>query len=142
MGVRLRYLLIFVVVTAMAEERATIRVEVTANSSPVAGATVTIDGNAVQSDANGVAVRQASLGTVEVKITYPGFLPATTSLQVTEAREWRIAVELRPQETVKEEITVSATRTDARLQDLPTRVEVLGQEEIEEKVMMTPGDIV
>ena len=53
-----------------------------------------------------------------------------------------ITVELTPQETVKEEITVSATRTDARLQDLPMRVEVLDHEEIEEKMMMTPGDIV
>jgi outer membrane receptor for ferrienterochelin and colicins len=141
-GVSLRYLLIFVVVVAMAQEHATIRIEVTANSAPLAGATVTIDGNTLQSDSNGIAVGPAPLGTVEVKITSPGFLPATTSLQITEAREWRIAVELTPQETVKEEITVSATRTDARLQDLPTRVEVLDREEIEEKMMMTPGDIV
>src|SRR6185503_15969090 len=43
---------------------------------------------------------------------------------------------------VEEQVTVYATRTDARLQDSPTRVEVLGQEEIEEKTLMTPGDIV
>lgn len=43
--------------------------------------------------------------------------------------------------TVKEEVTVSATRTDARVQDEPLRVEVLGREEIEEKMLMTPGDI-
>ena len=35
-----------------------------------------------------------------------------------------------------------ATRTETRLQDLPTRVEVLGADEIDEKTMMTPGDIV
>ena len=42
----------------------------------------------------------------------------------------------------KEEITVSATRTDTRLEDQPMRVEVLAREEIEEKMLMTPGDIV
>lgn len=42
----------------------------------------------------------------------------------------------------KEEVIVSATRTGARLNDLPTRVEVLNREEIEEKLLMTPGDIV
>ena len=42
----------------------------------------------------------------------------------------------------KEEVIVSATRTGARLDDVPTRVEVLGREEIEEKLLMTPGDIV
>src|SRR5204862_5940598 len=58
------------------------------------------------------------------------------------AREWSLVVELQPEQKVEEEITVHATRTDARLQDLPTRVEVLDREEIEEKMLMTPGDIV
>jgi iron complex outermembrane receptor protein len=39
-------------------------------------------------------------------------------------------------------VTVAATRTDKRLDDQPMRVEVLGAEEIEEKRLMTPGDIV
>ncbi|MEO5819605.1 MAG: TonB-dependent receptor, partial [Vicinamibacteraceae bacterium] len=42
---------------------------------------------------------------------------------------------------VKEEITVGATRTDRRLQDLPLRVEVIDREEIEEKALMTPGSV-
>lgn len=48
----------------------------------------------------------------------------------------------QPPERLEEAITVYATRTDRRLQDSPARVEVLTQEEIEEKVLMTPGDIV
>src|SRR5688572_12793133 len=43
---------------------------------------------------------------------------------------------------VEIEITVSATRTGGRLEDQPMRVEVLEREEIEEKMLMTPGDIV
>ncbi|MBS1241118.1 MAG: TonB-dependent receptor, partial [Gemmatimonadetes bacterium] len=39
------------------------------------------------------------------------------------------------------ELTVSATRTNRRVRDEPTRVEVLGREEITEKLLMTPGDI-
>jgi iron complex outermembrane receptor protein len=39
-------------------------------------------------------------------------------------------------------VTVSATRIDKRVEDLPMRVEVLGANEIEEKQLMTPGDIV
>jgi outer membrane receptor for ferrienterochelin and colicins len=46
------------------------------------------------------------------------------------------------EQRVEQEVTVHATRNDVRLQDSPTRVEVLQQEEIEEKTMMTPGDIV
>ena len=49
-----------------------------------------------------------------------------------------------PQEPQKLEvsITVEATRTGGRLEDSPLRVEVLEREEIEEKMLMTPGDIV
>ena len=44
--------------------------------------------------------------------------------------------------TVEEEVIVTAARTGGRIEDQPTRVEVLGREEIEEKMLMTPGDIV
>lgn len=40
-----------------------------------------------------------------------------------------------------EEIVVQATRTGRRVQDEPIRVEVLDREEIEEKVLMQPGNI-
>jgi outer membrane receptor for ferrienterochelin and colicins len=42
---------------------------------------------------------------------------------------------------VEEEVIVTATRSNTRVQDEPLRVEVLGREEIEEKLLMTPGDI-
>lgn len=42
---------------------------------------------------------------------------------------------------VKEEVVVTATRTDRRLQDEPLRVEVIDREEIEEKALMTPGSV-
>ena len=42
----------------------------------------------------------------------------------------------------EETVVVEATRTRTRLQDVPLRVEVLEREEIEEKMLMTPGDIV
>src|SRR5205085_6562621 len=54
-----------------------------------------------------------------------------------------VVVEIQEQPKLEESITVVAsTRTDVRLQDSPIRVEVLQREEIEEKMMMTPGDIV
>ena len=63
------------------------------------------------------------------------------------ARQGAIAhVQLPPsvgkKPVVEETVTVSSTRTGARLDDTPVRVEVLQREEIEEKMLMTPGDIV
>jgi len=40
-----------------------------------------------------------------------------------------------------EDIIVQATRTGRRVQDEPIRVEVLDREEVEEKILMTPGNI-
>jgi outer membrane receptor for ferrienterochelin and colicins len=54
------------------------------------------------------------------------------------------AAPAEPQEPPEIEVSiiVEATRTGGRLEDSPLRVEVLEREEIEEKMLMTPGDIV
>ena len=128
-------------VFAQESARATIRVEVKTDTGPVEGAVVAVNGISMPTDQKGSAVIVLPLGRAEVSVTKEGFFPGKVSLSIDEAREWQIIVELKPQEH-REEVTVFATRTDTRLQDLPTRVEVLGQEEIDEKAMMTPGDIV
>lgn len=43
--------------------------------------------------------------------------------------------------TVEETVIVTSTRSEKRVQDEALRVEVLSREEIEEKLLMTPGDI-
>ncbi len=51
--------------------------------------------------------------------------------------------EPEPAIEIEEEVTVVAsTRTGRRIEDQRMRVEVLDREEIEEKMLMTPGDIV
>lgn len=45
------------------------------------------------------------------------------------------------EEGAEDEIVVQATRSGRRVQDEPIRVEVIGREEIEEKLLMTPGNI-
>ena len=124
------------------EPRATIRVDVRAEGLPVVGANVTVNSIPIVTGRNGIASASVALGTVEITVKKQGFLPGATSLAVNEAREWQLVLELQPLQEVEEKITVHATRTETRLQDSPTRVEVLGPEEIEEKLMMTPGDIV
>jgi outer membrane receptor for ferrienterochelin and colicins len=124
------------------QEAATLRIEVTTASAPVAQATVKVNGLPFETGPDGLVTVPAPPGKVTIEVSKPGFLTVTTLLEIDQVREWRLAIELRPQEPVREEITVSATRTDRLVQELPTRVEVLGREEIEEKMLMTPGDIV
>ena len=96
-----------------------------------------------RTDASGTTTVTTAPGTVEVTVVKAGFAPATASVQVAAGAVQEVVVELQPQPTVEETVTVVAsTRTDKRLEDQPMRVEVLAREEIEEKMLMTPGDIV
>jgi outer membrane receptor for ferrienterochelin and colicins len=122
--------------------QATVRVEVTSEHGPVAGAAVKLNQQTAETGSDGVAATTVPLGALKIEVSKKGFLPATVVQDIDAAREWAIRIVLRPAETVAEEITVYATRNDVRIQDSPLRVEVLQREEIEEKMLMTPGDIV
>ena len=124
------------------QPQATIRVEVTAESGPVPGADVTINGQSIRTGQDGSVNTSIALGNVKISVAKAGFYPANTSLVADTAREWTVQVELEPQKAVEEQIKVYATRNDVRIQDSPLHVEVLQREEIEEKMLMTPGDIV
>ncbi len=139
---RLLFLINTVIPALCQEPRATIRVEVVAADTPVSDAAVTVNAVALRSDMEGLAVANVSLGEVRVSVTKDGYFPAKASITADAAREFVVRVEMQPQEEVKEEIKVYATRNDVRIQDSPLHVEVLQREEIEEKMMMTPGDIV
>lgn len=120
----------------------TVRVEVTADNNPVPRAAVQLGSQTVQTGPDGSATATVSLGPLKITVTKDGFFPVTTSIDINEAKAWAVRIELQEQEKVEEQITVHATRTDARIQDSPLRVEVLNREEVEEKMLMTPGDIV
>ena len=123
-------------------QEARLRVEVTSESRPVEGADVTVNDITLKTGPEGRVTAPIALGNIRITVTKEGFFPAVSSLAVDAAREWAVHVELQPKQTVKEETTVYATRSDVRIQESPVRVEVLQREEIEEKLVMTPGDIV
>lgn len=122
--------------------QATVKVKVLSESGPVSGAKVTLNSEVWITGSDGIATAPVPLGTVKIAVSKEGYLPSTSSLRVDAALEWNVEVELRPAESHEEAITVYATRNDVRIQDSPVRVEVLQREEIEEKMLMTPGDIV
>jgi outer membrane receptor for ferrienterochelin and colicins len=122
---------------------ATIRVQVRASEKPVEGAEVIVAGTTYRTDTSGATTVATAPGMVVVTVVKAGFAAATASVQVAAGAVQEVVVELQPQPTLEETVTVVAsTRTDKRLEDQPMRVEVLAREEIEEKMLMTPGDIV
>ena len=100
-------------------------------------------GTTHRTDAAGTTTIITVPGTIEITVLKSGFAPTTASVQVAAGATQDVVVDLQAQPTVEETVTVVAsTRTDKRLEDQPMRVEVLAREEIEEKMLMTPGDIV
>ncbi|MFN2447023.1 MAG: TonB-dependent receptor plug domain-containing protein [Vicinamibacterales bacterium] len=126
-----------------AQEPATLRIEVRAGNVPVQNAEVVVRGVTHWTDSMGRVTFPSSPGAIDVTVVKQGFAPATASIQLAPVGQQDVIIELQAQPTVEEHVTViAATRTEKRLEDQPMRVEVLAREEIEEKMLMTPGDIV
>jgi len=124
-------------------QTATVRIQVRALEKPVEDAEVVVAGTTHRTGADGNTTIVTVPGIVDITVLKPGFAPATASVQLAPGATQDVVVELQAQPTVEETVTVVAsTRTDKRLEDQPMRVEVLAREEIEEKMLMTPGDIV
>jgi iron complex outermembrane receptor protein len=119
----------------------TLLVETRSGARPVSQVEVMAGSQAVRSDGRGQAVLQLPAGPVEVTVQRFGFISQVVRAVIVEGATTRLAVELAAVAVLEEEITVTATRTDKRIEDEPLRVEVLEREEIEEKALMTPGDI-
>ena len=121
---------------------AALRVAVRSAGAPVAGASVVVNGRPSQTDARGDVSTTVQPGTIEIVVVKEGLEPATVSLSLRPGEERTVTIDLAAQALLEEHVTVAAARTDRGIDDEPIRVEVLDQQEIEEKLMMTPGDIV
>src|SRR5438034_1803709 len=116
-------------------------VEVRSHSRPVEQAEISAGAQVVLTDSRGEASLEVPAGEVELMIARYGLKSRTVRASVSGGSPTRVAVDLEAESVLTQEITVTATRTETRIEDQPLRVEVLDQEEVEEKALMTPGDI-
>ncbi|MEX2584332.1 MAG: TonB-dependent receptor [Gemmatimonadota bacterium] len=125
------------------DARGTVRVHVVAavDSVAVEGATVRSGGTGSLTDAAGDARLELPAGEHSLSIGKLGFATVRVPVQVRAAAETTLLVRLEVEAEEVEGVVVTSTRTERRIEDEPLRVEVLVREEIEEKLMMTPGDI-
>src|SRR5213082_1102368 len=119
-----------------------LHIEVRSDAGAVADATVVANGTTRRTDSMGRTAFDVPPGPVQIVVAKEGFEPETVSIDIRTGEPRPISIALRPQSRIEEHVTVAATRTDKRIEDQPMRVEILDADEIEEKVMMTPGDIV
>lgn len=129
--------------TVAAQPPAELHILVRTAAGPVANAEVIVNGTTRRTDSRGTVIIELPPGRVEITARSVELAPVTMAVTLAAGQRQSVTIELQPLPTLEEEVTVVAsTRTDRRLEDLPTRVEVLVRGEIEEKMLMTPGDIV
>jgi len=123
------------------ETLATLHVRVSADSQAVAGASVRVAAQTKTTDAQGAATFQLVPGPHVVSIARLGFVPDTLSITLAPRADTLVVVELTRASAELERVVVAATRAERRVEDTPLRVEIIDDEEVAEKVAMTPGDI-
>ncbi len=126
---------------AAAQPEGTLVVHVRSRSGPIPEAEVRAGTQTAVTDALGHARLSLPAGAVELAVSRTGFAPAVRHLVLAPSASTSVTVELEPAVAIEEDVLVTATRTTRRVQDLPLRVEVVPQEEIDEKLSMTPGDV-
>ena len=92
-------------------------------------------------DAQGTGVLQLDPGDQQIIAAKIGFKPETLFVTLRAGVDTAVTMTLVEQATELSGVIVSATRSGRRIEDEPLRVETLAEEEVEEKLLMTPGDI-
>ncbi|HEY6361693.1 MAG TPA: TonB-dependent receptor, partial [Vicinamibacterales bacterium] len=129
--------------TVLAQEppSGTLLVVVRSADGPVASADVQAGGAKAVTGADGTVSLRLPAGRIDVIVTRDGFDPAAAPVDVPAGSDARLDIAMVPQSEIAETVIVSATRTERRIEDEPLRVEVVPEEEVQEKIVMTPGDV-
>ena len=92
-------------------------------------------------NAQGIAVLRLPVGDREITATRLGFTPRLIGVHLRAGVDTTVTIVMEQQQLELSGVVVSATRSGRRIDDEPLRVETLGPEEVDEKLLMTPGDI-
>ncbi|MGM1056827.1 MAG: TonB-dependent receptor [Bacteroidota bacterium] len=112
--------------------------------NPLMGANVIIKGLNIGAMANEeglVKIPKIPDGKQTIVISFLGYEPKEIPFTFPLEKQELIEIKLEPSGEEMEEVIISSTRSRSTIIDLPTRVEVISGEELEEKGNMKPGDI-
>jgi outer membrane receptor for ferrienterochelin and colicins len=111
---------------------------------PIPGASVVITALNISAtaDADGkIILSNIPDGKFELKFNLVGYFPQDKTVMFPLKDNVDVEIYLEPQSAELAEVVIQTTRTNQNLKDIPTRIEALPQEELDEKGTMRPGDI-
>lgn len=111
---------------------------------PIPGVTVSIAGmdNATVTDSTGVATLSNLVAGIlkKLRVSHVSFGSMEIPINIPHNKEF-FEVEMKPEEEEGEEVIVQSTRTSRNIKNVPTRVETIELEEINEKSNMRPANV-
>jgi iron complex outermembrane receptor protein len=120
----------------------TVRVQSeSAGDRVVSSAIVRIGTVEARTDDGGQATLRVPAGRRIIVATRIGHRPDSTTVTLRPGVDTLVTLTLIVQAVDAEVVIVTSTRGERRVEDTPLRVEVINEEEIAEKVTMSPGDI-
>ena len=94
------------------------------------------------SDANGsIAFTNLPAGNIKITFSFVGYGDQIVSFHIPQGDTVQIIYLQKAEVKTEEEVIISSSRTNSRIEDLPTKVEVLGSEEVDEEAGTIPGNI-
>ncbi|MDR6563126.1 MULTISPECIES: TonB-dependent receptor [unclassified Arcicella] len=111
---------------------------------PLFGATATLQGttNGARSDENGlITIKNIPNGKQVVRFYFVGYQERIDTLNFPYSLTEPLEILLMTENEEMEEVIVTSTRSNKNIEDIPTRIETISGEELEEKGNMKPGDI-
>lgn len=120
----------------------TISIWVTNQNKEPVSASITVNGGAtgVATDSAGKTTLQLATGRWTLVATAVGYGPARLSITIPHPTGF-INIQLQQEEEELEEVVVQSTRTSRTIANVPTRVETISFEEIDEKNNMRPANV-
>jgi iron complex outermembrane receptor protein len=109
---------------------------------PLAGATVNIKSlnKITAADSSGLGlIKNILAGKYLIKISSIGYVKREETFEINSDIEVVIEMDIEHEE--EEEIVIQSTRSTRTIRDIPTRIEFVAGEELDEKANMKPGDI-
>lgn len=135
-------LMVFLYAPLKAQNKLIAYIKDASNKEALTGATAVIDGttNGSAADVNGfVILNNIPDGKQAIKFSFIGYAERTDTISFPNTDT--LIVYLNTEGDELEEVVISSTRSSRTISDIPTRVEVIAGEELEEKANMKPGDI-
>ncbi len=128
-------------VAAQDASSVSVTVHVAATGIPIEGVRVAASGVQGLTNAEGVLRLRLPPGSHEVVAERLGFQTAVVRIVLMAAQDTALVIRMEEEAVETEGLVVISGRTERRIEEEPLRIEAVSREEVEEKLLMTPGDI-